>query len=67
MQIILYSTNCPKCLVLEKKLAQKGIEFEIVDDKKEIMKMGYLTAPLLKVNGDVMDFKKAVDWVNSLN
>lgn len=65
MQITLYSTNCPKCLVLEKKLSQKGYEFEIIHDVKEIRKKGYLTAPLLEVNGSIMDFAKANEWINS--
>ena len=26
--VVLYTTNCPRCIVLEKKLKQKGIEFE---------------------------------------
>lgn len=67
MQATLYTTHCPKCVVLEKKLTQKNIEFDVVTDKKEIMKKGYLTAPLLEVNGKIMDFKEAVDWVNTLN
>lgn len=65
MNIVLYSTNCPKCIVLEKKLTQKGIEFEVINDVKAIRKLGYLTAPLLEVNGNVMDFTKANEWVNT--
>ena len=67
MSIVLYSTNCPKCIVLEKKLTQKNIEFEVINDVKAIRKLGYLTAPLLEVNGKIMDFKEAVDWINTLN
>ena len=66
MKIILYSTHCPKCEVLEKKLRQKDIEFEEINSIKEIRKTGYLTVPLLEVNGKIMDFKAAVDWVNSI-
>lgn len=67
MKVILYSTNCPKCNVLEKKMTQKNVEFEIVNGTKEIVKMGYLTAPLLKVDDKIMEFKEANDWVNSLD
>lgn len=67
MNVVLYSTNCPKCIVLEKKLTQKNIEFEVINDVKAIRKLGYLTAPLLEVNGKIMDFKEAVDWINTLN
>lgn len=65
MQVTLYTTHCPKCVVLEKKLTQKNIKFDVVADKKEIMKKGYLTAPLLEVNGSIMDFAKANEWINS--
>ena len=67
MQVILYTTHCPKCVVLEKKLTQKNIEYDVVTDKKEIMNKGYLTAPLLEVDGKTMEFKEANDWVNAFN
>ena len=67
MQVILYTTHCPKCVVLEKKLTQKNIGYDVVTDKKEIMNKGYLTAPLLEVNGKIMEFKEANDWVNAFN
>ena len=48
-------------------MTQKNVEFEIVNGTKEIVKMGYLTAPLLKVDDKIMEFKEANDWVNSLD
>lgn len=67
MQVVLYTTHCPKCIVLEKKLTQKNVKYDVVADKSAIMDKGYLTAPLLEVNGKIMEFKEANDWVNSLN
>ena len=32
MNVILYSTHCPKCCVLEKKLKQKNISYDEVND-----------------------------------
>ena len=32
-----YSTNCPKCKILEKKLTSLGKEFELIDDSTEVM------------------------------
>ena len=32
MEVILYSTGCPKCQVLEKKMHQKNINFIINTD-----------------------------------
>lgn len=66
MKIILYSTHCPRCNVLEKKLKQKNISYEEINDVKIIEQKGYLTVPILEVDDEVMDFKTANDWVNSL-
>lgn len=66
MKVVLYTTHCPQCEVLEKKLKQKNIIFEEINDITEIRKTGYLTVPLLEVNGNVMNFKAAIDWVNSI-
>jgi glutaredoxin len=66
LKIILYSTHCPRCNVLEKKLKQKNISYEEINDVKIIEQKGYLTVPILEVDDEVMDFKTANDWVNSL-
>lgn len=66
MSVILYSTHCPKCLVLEKKLKTKGIVYEEVNDIEIMKEKNYLSVPVLEVDGERLDFKKANDWVNSL-
>ena len=67
--IILYTLNCAKCKILEFKLKQKNIEFAIVDDDEAVIEFGkahkIFSAPILKVNEDVMDFTKAIQWINS--
>lgn len=63
--ITLYSTHCPKCNVLTQKLTAKGIKFDVVDDIVEMRKKGFLSAPMLEVDGELMDFSEAVTWVNS--
>lgn len=65
MGIVLYSTKCPKCVVLEKKLQQKEIAFEEVNDVKVMREKGFLSAPMLEVDGEIMDFAKANDWINN--
>lgn len=64
MKITLFSTHCPKCNVLEKKLQQKNISYEEVNDVEIMKEKGYLTVPILEVDGMIMDFKTAVDWIN---
>ncbi|MEE3491278.1 MAG: glutaredoxin domain-containing protein [Methanobrevibacter sp.] len=65
-QIILYKTpTCPKCKVLKKKLEDKGIEFTENEDIDEMLSMGIMNAPTLSVNGELLDFMSALDWVKN--
>lgn len=63
LNVILYSTGCPKCKVLKTKLNQKNIKFEENNDVALMQKKGFTVVPKLEVNGLVMDFKEAVDWI----
>ena len=65
MKIILFTTGCPKCSVLKKKLDAKKIDYMVIDDLEWARKEGYTTAPLLSVDGKVMVFEDAVKWVNN--
>ena len=65
MKIVLFSTKCPRCNVLEKKLQQKNISYEEINDVEIMKGKGYLTVPILEVDGKSMDFKTANDWINS--
>ena len=63
--MILFSTNCPQCKVLEMKLEKKGIEFEICNDISELIEMGIKRAPVLKIDSGVyLDFAQANKFVN---
>lgn len=66
MKIILFSTKCPKCNVLEKKLKQKNISYEEVNDIEIMKEKGYLSVPVLEIDGVSMDFKTAFNYVESL-
>lgn len=68
--VILWSTHCPRCKVLELKLQQKGVKYEVnngIEDKEKVveamMAKGFAEAPKLEVDGVVMGFKDAVDWL----
>ena len=64
MNVIMYSTGCPKCNVLKSKLDSKSIPYVVVSDVSSIIAKGIPTVPVLEVNGNMMDFKTAVDWIN---
>ena len=63
--MILFSTNCPQCKVLEKKLEQKGIKFEITNDIQELLDLGIKRAPILKIDADTyLNFSEAIKFIN---
>ena len=66
MSIVLYSTKCPKCKVLEAKLNQSNIEFEEVNDVEIMVQKGFKSAPILEVDGVAYGFKEAVDWIKGI-
>lgn len=63
--IKLYTIDCPKCLILEKKLNQKNIFYIISRDREEMASKGYNILPILEIEGEPYDFKQAVNWINS--
>lgn len=63
--VTLYTTHCPKCNVLTAKLNEKGIQYEEVDDVNTMISKNIMTAPYLEVDGNLMDFVNAVNWVNA--
>ena len=62
--IILYSTHCPKCKILTKKLTEKNIEYIEFTDVDKMIEMGFSVMPMLEVDGVVMDFTTANKWIN---
>ena len=63
--ITLFSTHCPKCLILDKKLKEKGITFNVITDMNTIIETGFKTVPLLKVDDKIMEFSEAIQWVRT--
>lgn len=63
-EVVLFSTGCPKCVVLRQKLDDANIPYVYQTDVQELMDMGILSAPVLKVNNTYLAFRDAVNWVN---
>lgn len=64
MKIILYSTGCPKCKVLKHKLEETGIAYTENNAVDEMLSLGIAQVPVLSVDGELLDFKLAVEWTN---
>lgn len=65
--ITLYSTDCPKCQILKKKLAKCGAKYDLISDIEVMKEKGFKSAPMLEVNGEIMEYGAAVKWVNQYN
>lgn len=64
MNIILYSTGCPKCNILKKKLADAQIEYSVVEDVDVMLSKGLKEVPWLEVDGNLMNFVDSSKWLN---
>jgi hypothetical protein len=47
------------------KLKSKHIEYEEVNDVDVMTEKGFTAAPMLEVDGEVMDFVAANKWINT--
>ena len=63
--ITLYTTHCPKCKIVELKLKSKNIEYEECDDMEVMLSKGFKQAPILDVDGKLLDFSAAIQYVNN--
>lgn len=64
--IILYSTGCPKCNVLKKKMAAKNVKFTEVTDPKEMESLGIDAVPVLRVDDTFLTYVEAVKYINKM-
>lgn len=62
--IIFYTTHCLQCKILEKKLKEKNLQYQVCADIDIMLTKGFRAAPNLEVDGTVYNFKDAVIWVN---
>lgn len=62
-KVILWSTHCPRCKVLTLKLQQRGIKYEEINDIELMKAKGFTEVPKLEVDGVIMNFKEAVEWL----
>lgn len=64
--IKVYSSGCPKCKILEKKLQQHNIEFETINDfdSDELIKRGFYSLPIADINGDLHTFQETIQWID---
>ena len=63
--IILYSLpTCAKCAVLRKKMEEKSISYLENQDEELMKQKGIFSCPTLEIDGKLLTFAEAVQWVN---
>lgn len=69
--IRLYSTHCPKCRVVEKKLEQAQIQYDLIDAKEnpkvieELTALGVQQMPVLMVDDKILGFSEIIKWIGA--
>ena len=66
--VILYSSNCPRCVILEAKLKQKNILFEVKNSEEDFQQLfdeGFREMPVLEVDNKKYTFGEAVQLINN--
>lgn len=63
--VTFYSTHCPKCNILEKKLKAANINYTENNDVDVMLSKGLRTAPALEVDGKIYTFAQAVEWLKN--
>ena len=66
MNVILYSTGCPKCNILKKKLEDAQIDYTVVEDIDVMLSKGLKDVPWLEVDGVLMNFIDSSKWINEV-
>lgn len=64
--VTIYSTGCINCRRLIEKLDNAQIPYEINRDLSEILKIGFTTVPILKINDEFLTYKEAVKYINKI-
>lgn len=58
-----YSIGCPKCNILEEKMVESGIDFDLISDEEEVKRTGFQFFPVLEVDSKLFDFYEAINWL----
>ena len=65
--VIMYTTHCPQCKVLEKMLNDKKIEYIQITDIDIMKSKGIQSVPYLEVEGELKNFKESMEWIRNAN
>lgn len=62
-----YSSHCPKCIVLENLMKQKGIEYNCIDEEDIYMKIAkennIMSMPFAEIDGKIYNTKELQNYI----
>jgi len=65
LNVTMYSTGCSRCKTLGMMLDKKHISYSVNSDVDEMVNLGLASVPALDVDGELMTYEKAMQWVAS--
>lgn len=63
-KLVLYTTECPRCKILKKKLEQKNLDYGEVSDLDQMLAKGFKSVPVLEVDGKAYSYEDAMNFLN---
>ena len=67
MSVVLYTTGCPNCKMLEKLLDINKIKYSTITDTNIMLNKGFKSVPQLEADDVLMDYNSAKVWVANYN
>ena len=67
MKVKLYTTHCPKCKILEERLNEKKVKYEVIDNIEELQKMNFKSVPNLEIDGKIYNYLDSIRYLNKMN
>lgn len=67
MSITVYSTGCPKCEILKRKLNDKNMEYTEVTDITALNEKNIRHVPVMEIGGKYLDFNESIKLINKAN
>ena len=66
MKVKLYTTHCPKCKILEERLNEKKVKYEVIDNIDELQKMNFKSVPNLEIDGKIYNYLDSIKYLNKM-
>lgn len=66
MDFVLYSNGCPNCRALKQMLDNKGVHYTEENSVEKMVSLGLQRVPVLSVDGELLEYRKATEFVHNL-